>query len=229
MTSEAVLVAVEQAAPVSDRPTRTVRALCEHPLLDATWSRYDAGEHGPDPHVHHEHVDAFYVVEGELQFRVGPELEVGPGTGGHVRRRPAEHGAHVRQRERRDGPLAELTGHGSSPTARRDGTATRASGGLGTAGVTIATAGRDGELGSEPQFEAMELTVDADFDVAPHAHDDQVNAFFMVAGEVEFAVGDRYERAGPGTWLTAPPDAQHGLRGAGPAAARVLFVRAPAS
>ena len=53
----------------------------------------------------------------------------------------------------------------------------------------------------------MELTVDSDFDVAPHVHDDQVNAFFVLDGEVEFAVADDYSRAGRGAWLCAPPGA----------------------
>jgi mannose-6-phosphate isomerase-like protein (cupin superfamily) len=41
------------------------------------------GDTGPDPHVHHDHVDSFFVLEGELEWRVGPGLEPhrgGPGT-----------------------------------------------------------------------------------------------------------------------------------------------------
>src|SRR6266516_6660172 len=67
-------LAADDGEAVSDRAERTVRSLCEHPLLDVTWSRYEAGEPGPDPHVHHQHVDAFYVVEGELKFGVGPAV-----------------------------------------------------------------------------------------------------------------------------------------------------------
>ena len=33
----------------------------------------DAGAHGPPPHVHREHQEAFFVVEGTLSFRVGEE------------------------------------------------------------------------------------------------------------------------------------------------------------
>src|SRR5918995_2114002 len=36
---------------------------------------------GPGPHFHKEHVDAFYVLEGELEFINGTEtLRAGPGT-----------------------------------------------------------------------------------------------------------------------------------------------------
>ena len=69
------LLDVERGSPISDRAERTVRELYRHPLIDVTWSRYEPGERGPDPHVHHRHVDAFYVVEGELAFGLGPAVE----------------------------------------------------------------------------------------------------------------------------------------------------------
>src|SRR5205823_7858236 len=57
--------------------------LLEDPQLDVTWSRFARGERGADLHVHHEHVDGFYVLEGELTFQVGPHAETvraQPGT-----------------------------------------------------------------------------------------------------------------------------------------------------
>jgi quercetin dioxygenase-like cupin family protein len=65
------------------RAGRTVVLLAERPEVTITWSRYGPHEPGPDPHVHHEHADAFYVVEGQVTFTLGPDLErrtVGPGT-----------------------------------------------------------------------------------------------------------------------------------------------------
>jgi quercetin dioxygenase-like cupin family protein len=53
------------------------------PEIVLTEARYAPGDSGPDPHVHHDHVDSFFVIEGELEWRVGPELEPrrgGPGT-----------------------------------------------------------------------------------------------------------------------------------------------------
>src|ERR671916_598204 len=50
------------------------------PELVMTEATYAPGDVGPDPHVHHDHVDSFFVMEGELEWRVGPELE--PHTGG---------------------------------------------------------------------------------------------------------------------------------------------------
>jgi quercetin dioxygenase-like cupin family protein len=36
---------------------------------------------GVDPHTHADHADSFYVLEGEVEFRVGDEPRIaGPGT-----------------------------------------------------------------------------------------------------------------------------------------------------
>jgi quercetin dioxygenase-like cupin family protein len=50
------------------------------PELVLTEAIYAPGDRGPDPHVHHDHVDSFFVLEGQLEWRVGPDLE--PHTGG---------------------------------------------------------------------------------------------------------------------------------------------------
>lgn len=58
--------------PITQRPERDVLLLAALAGLSATWSRYEPGERGPGPHVHRRHTDAFYVLEGELECRVGP-------------------------------------------------------------------------------------------------------------------------------------------------------------
>ena len=60
---------------ITDKPERNVVLLVGTPEVSVTWSRYGPGERGPDLHVHREHTDAFYVIEGELTFEVGPEPE----------------------------------------------------------------------------------------------------------------------------------------------------------
>ena len=52
------------------------------PELVLTEAVYAAGARGPDPHVHHDHADSFFVLEGQLEWRVGPELEAHAGTAG---------------------------------------------------------------------------------------------------------------------------------------------------
>jgi quercetin dioxygenase-like cupin family protein len=71
-----------EAEPVTSEERRGIVLLAAHPEVAITWSRYAPGEAGPDPHVHRGHTDAFYVLEGELTFGVGPDvarIRVGPG------------------------------------------------------------------------------------------------------------------------------------------------------
>jgi quercetin dioxygenase-like cupin family protein len=70
---------------ITDKPTRNVVLLVGDPDLTVTWSRYGPGEVGTDLHVHREHTDAFYVLDGELTFDVGPEpLTMRVAAGGFV-------------------------------------------------------------------------------------------------------------------------------------------------
>jgi quercetin dioxygenase-like cupin family protein len=52
------------------------------PELVLTEAIYQPGDQGPDPHVHHDHVDSFFVLEGQLEWRVGPDLEPHTGEAG---------------------------------------------------------------------------------------------------------------------------------------------------
>jgi mannose-6-phosphate isomerase-like protein (cupin superfamily) len=63
------------AETIADAPHRAVVLLSASDELSVTWSRYGAGERGPDLHVHRKHTDAFYVLTGEITFEVGPDAE----------------------------------------------------------------------------------------------------------------------------------------------------------
>lgn len=68
---------------IGDAPDRRVDLLCDDDPLHATWSRFGAGREGADLHVHREHTDHFYVLDGEFTLRLGAEDEqvtAGPGT-----------------------------------------------------------------------------------------------------------------------------------------------------
>jgi quercetin dioxygenase-like cupin family protein len=82
-------------------------------------------------------------------------------------------------------------------------------------------------IGHEPQLSAIEIGVEPAFDVEPHRHAEGVNSIFVLDGEVEFTLGDRLVRAGPHTWMSAPPGAPHGFRNPGPSRAKMLNIRAP--
>ena len=100
-SNEAIRLAfAEQGETVTDKRERTIRILVDLPELCMTWTRYVPGEEGPGPHIHKEHLDAFYVLTGELDFGLGPEVErVKAGRGTFVLAPP-----HVVHTFRNDGP-----------------------------------------------------------------------------------------------------------------------------
>jgi mannose-6-phosphate isomerase-like protein (cupin superfamily) len=80
--AEPIVLRAGEGEVVTDRPERTLRILTDHELLNLTWFRYEPGEEGPDPHVHYTHSDAFYVLEGEIELRLGPKVESFPAPAG---------------------------------------------------------------------------------------------------------------------------------------------------
>jgi mannose-6-phosphate isomerase-like protein (cupin superfamily) len=58
---------------IGDSPTRRVEILSDRAPVHATVARLAAGEEGADLHVHYEHSDVFYVLEGEVTVRLGLE------------------------------------------------------------------------------------------------------------------------------------------------------------
>src|SRR5712691_3236649 len=73
--SHALLLGPGEGEAITDTAERELRILSDHDLLNLAWTRHVAGERGADPHVHKQHSDAFYVLEGQMTFGLGPELE----------------------------------------------------------------------------------------------------------------------------------------------------------
>jgi mannose-6-phosphate isomerase-like protein (cupin superfamily) len=78
------------------------------------------------------------------------------------------------------------------------------------------------------EFDVLEFWCEQGFGpIEPHVHEDHTDSFFVLEGEVEFTIGDETVRAGPGTWLAAPPGVRHGFSIPGPDGARFLNIHAP--
>jgi quercetin dioxygenase-like cupin family protein len=68
-------VPVTEGEAILHGEKREISILVASEDLTVTHARYAAGEQVAGPHVHHEHIDAFYVLEGELTFELGREAE----------------------------------------------------------------------------------------------------------------------------------------------------------
>jgi uncharacterized cupin superfamily protein len=69
--SDAVVIPPLGGEVVGDSPDRRVEILCDDESLNVTWSRFGPGREGADLHVHRQHTDLFYVLDGELTVRLG--------------------------------------------------------------------------------------------------------------------------------------------------------------
>jgi quercetin dioxygenase-like cupin family protein len=240
-----LLVEPGEGETVTDRPERTLRILAELDELIVTWFRYEPGQKGPDPHVHHHHTDAFYVLEGEIEVSLGPELQTvratpesfaaAPPNVVHTFRNASDataiflnlhvpslgFGDHMRGRnpafDQHDPPP-----DGGRPFA--DAVFTDP----GSAETLEHENSRHHILCDLPQLTAIDMTFEPEFEgVDPHSHADHADAFYVLDGQVEFRVGDEPRVAGPGTFVAAPPGAVHGFAVAGAQPIRLLNLHAP--
>jgi mannose-6-phosphate isomerase-like protein (cupin superfamily) len=62
----------------------------------------------------------------------------------------------------------------------------------------------------------------------PHVHRREDEAFFVIEGDVEFMVGDRWVRVAPGSCFFAKRDIPHTFRNAGSKPCRMLTTITPA-
>jgi quercetin dioxygenase-like cupin family protein len=85
-------------------------------------------------------------------------------------------------------------------------------------------------LAELPELEAIELTFEPGWEgVGPHTHDDHVDSFYVLEGEVEFLLGERTIRGGPATYVAVPQGVLHGFRNAGSGRIRILNFHTPAA
>jgi mannose-6-phosphate isomerase-like protein (cupin superfamily) len=61
--------------PISDNPARQSGFVIAREELTITHASYVAGEQVAGRHIHHQHTNAFYILEGEVIFEIGPEAE----------------------------------------------------------------------------------------------------------------------------------------------------------
>src|SRR3954454_20348674 len=79
-----------------------------------------------------------------------------------------------------------------------------------------------------PDLTVLEFTIEGPFEgPSPHTHDDHTDSFYVLEGELELFVEGEWLRAGPGTFVAAPPGVEHGFTKRDTGTVRLLNVHAP--
>ena len=241
-----LLLASGEGEVVTDRPERTLRILGDLDELIVTWFRYEPGEEGPDPHIHLHHTDAFYVLKGELELRLGPDQQTVRAPAGTFAAAPPNVVHTFRNASGETATFLNLhapsSGFGNEIRGRKDPGFDQheppPDGGRPFTDAVL-TEPDTGEvirretstlqiLCDLPQLSAIDMTFLPTFEgVDPHSHEDHVDAFYILEGTVEFLIGDEPRRADPGAFVAAPRCALHGFRNPGPEPIRFLNLHAP--
>ena len=245
-----MIVSHDSGETFTRRDDREAVLLTAQDQITVTSYRLGPDQRGPAPHVHHRHTDAFYVLAGELSFILGPDRErVEVGAGGLVAAPPNvvhtfnnESGAEVRflNIHTPDGGFAEFM------RAARDGVEGVGfdtsdppdDGGLPIGDAIVALPGEGERLvsgkrvallkGVLPHVCFAEFELDGPYDgPGIHHHDAEVDAFYVLDGELEMTVEDSRQPASAGTLAAVPPGVRHTFNHRAPGVVRFLNIHAP--
>ena len=214
--------------------------------LSVTESWFATARPGADPHLHREHADSFYVLEGELEFLVDDEEHVlGPGAcvcapPGVVHGFRSLTPARFLNFHTPDaGFAANLRARNRGEPGGFDSVNAEPGSGLPGSGAILLHAGEGERLATNQrvatikigreELSVIEFELEPSFDGADlHVHDDHTDAFYVLEGEVVFQVGEAKSVGGPGTFVAATPGVAHTFTN-GREGARLLNIHAPST
>jgi quercetin dioxygenase-like cupin family protein len=237
---------VGAVAEVLERQGARTEVLADHEQIAVFSFLRQGGTPGASRHFHETHVDAFVVLEGDLEVLTangsltlapGDAVAVPPGVvhgfdnppPGPVRllnvHAPSRRFVEYLRRQYADEATdpREYDQHppeeapGGDPVVARAGESERFE--RDNRAVTVRF-----EL---PQLSLVEIEFEGSFAVDPHVHDDHVDSFYVLEGAVELVRGDEAVVVRPGEFLAAPPGTRHGFKSADGRPARVLNLHAP--
>ena len=245
--AELVCVPPGEGEVVGDSADRRVEILSDDETLNATWSRFGPHRLGADLHVHRHHTDFFYVLDGELTVRLGIDNQQVVVPAGTLARVPplVVHGfrngsdAEVRYlnlhapgqrfadylRAMRDGRSFSYDQH----PPPEDGGRPSSEAVVGGTGYVAERAGLRVELLADvEEIGIAECWSDPGGPSPPsHVHQRHVESFFVLKGEMTFAVADRELLAEAGTWIQVPPGTPHTFALTGAEEVRFLNLHTP--
>ena len=220
-----------------------------------TEMRYEAGQRGAKPHVHHRQTDAFYVLEGTVVFDLGPEPEpVQAAAGSFVVAPPGVvHGFrndgarrarfldfHIPGERFPDYLRAIRAGEDRSWFDQFD---PPADGGRPLADATVRGPGEGERLevarssvvlkGTGDETDGMfflaETTIEPGFPgPPPHVHRELHDMFYVAEGALTVRIRDETVQAQPGAFVCVPPGVVHAFSNPSERPARFLNFNTPA-
>ena len=245
------IVSITEGEAILRREKCEISILVAREEVTITHARYSAGEQVAGPHVHHEHTDAFYVLEGELTFEIGREPRtITVSRGGFIAVPPE-----VAHSLRSDGdrPARWLTihahdgGFAAFMRGARDGVEVEwdiskvpAEGGLPASEAILSPDVGDQRPESRNQLCWLRCALPDMCVVEWHLHgphlnlpfhdqDRRIDSFFVIEGELEAMLAGTTQTVGPGTLISVPRGVQHTLNHRGPTRARMLSLHTPDS
>jgi quercetin dioxygenase-like cupin family protein len=213
---------------------------------------YDAGPDykGATPHYHEHHTDAFYVLEGELEFTIGRATGIAAPAGAAVVAPPGVVHAFTNASGDRvrflnvhapDGGFADFLRtvvKGEQATfdsvdvggPQEPGGGTVLGPGEGTAfevgtAASLFKATREATAGF---FSLAEVTIQPGTSgPPPHSHRELLDSFYVLEGMLTVRVGDDEAEAPPGTYACVPPGIVHTFANRSDGLVRFLNLNTP--
>jgi mannose-6-phosphate isomerase-like protein (cupin superfamily) len=254
---EAIFLEPGAGEVTSDTETRRVAIKADVPQVAITESLYGLGQRGPDPHVHREHADALYVLEGALVFGIGPgateEVEARAGslvlvpagvvhTFGNEGAEDARFlnihapgmgfGDYLRaMRDGRDEVVARFDSFDPPADGGRPASEVVVRGP--DEGETVAVGPAHAIFKAEGSdgagsFSLFDDRLPPGFQGPPlHRHATFVDSFFVLEGTLAVHVDDDARDAPPGSFALIPPGTAHTFSNAGEEPVRELNLMAP--
>jgi mannose-6-phosphate isomerase-like protein (cupin superfamily) len=209
------------------------------PQVELAVATIEPGE-GVGPHMHRVHADVFYILDGELDLRLGAGTVRVP-LGSCVTAPPGlVHGF----RNRGDDDVRYLNVHAPGVWARGR-FADKEPETFDTFGIDGASPDLRGDVSgpgdgdrlakehrlllvksSQPELDVFEFLVGAEYaGTDPHLHLRHADCFYVLEGELDVLVGDETVRVGPGGSVIVPPGVVHAFTSVG--SARFINIHAP--
>jgi mannose-6-phosphate isomerase-like protein (cupin superfamily) len=244
-----VIVPTTEGDPLVRNGEREGSILLASEPITITHARYAAGQQVAGPHIHHEHTDAFYVLEGELTFEIGREaktitvaaggfLAAPPGVA-HSFRTDGDRPARWLTIHAHDGGFAAfMRGLRDGVTVEWDISPVPADGGLPASHATVShdLPGADRAAESPPSRLRCALP---DLHVAEwHLHGPHLNlpfqhryrgvdSFFVIEGELDALLAGTTHTVRQETLISVPHGVQYAINYRGPNHTRVLSLHTP--